>query len=278
MDRHEHFLALLMALKPGMRGLDVGCDCGGPSREMARFADVHITGVSINAVHVERAAKYAADERLSGLLDYVEADFMKLPFKDEELDFVYAMEATCHAPSLRNCYKEMARVLKPGGVFGTYEWFMTKRFDASIPRHLAIRQTIERGCGVTNHITAAEGVDAFRASGLKVIHEEDLAEKGDRRKWWFAFNGRTEWTTTWKDWWVVWRLKRGVWRGAKAVTWVGVRLGLQREGLLGALRTQGLCVYGIWDEEWRERGDFYADVYVGWEEGWWRGWRGGGEG
>lgn len=76
MNRHEHFLALMMGLKPGMRGLDAGCGCGGPSRELARFAGVHITGISINAIHVQRATKYAKDEGLSASPDYVEADFM----------------------------------------------------------------------------------------------------------------------------------------------------------------------------------------------------------
>nr|CAB3447942.1 unnamed protein product [Digitaria exilis] len=35
--RHEHFLALQLGLKPGMKVLDVGCGIGGPLREIARF-------------------------------------------------------------------------------------------------------------------------------------------------------------------------------------------------------------------------------------------------
>ncbi|KAL8808871.1 MAG: hypothetical protein Q9200_003935 [Gallowayella weberi] len=51
--RHEHFLAYIMGLKPGMRGLDAGCGTGGPSREFARFAGTNVTGLSINALHVQ---------------------------------------------------------------------------------------------------------------------------------------------------------------------------------------------------------------------------------
>jgi len=76
MDRHEHFLALIMGLKPGMRGLDAGCGCGGPSREIAMFAGVHVTGISINTLHVERANRYAKAAGLERSLEYVEADFM----------------------------------------------------------------------------------------------------------------------------------------------------------------------------------------------------------
>ncbi|RLM58785.1 hypothetical protein C2845_PM18G06230 [Panicum miliaceum] len=35
--RDEHFLALQLGLKPGMKVLDVGCGIGGPLREIARF-------------------------------------------------------------------------------------------------------------------------------------------------------------------------------------------------------------------------------------------------
>ncbi|OAY80811.1 Cycloartenol-C-24-methyltransferase 1, partial [Ananas comosus] len=35
--RHEHFLALQLGLKRGMKVLDVGCGIGGPLREIARF-------------------------------------------------------------------------------------------------------------------------------------------------------------------------------------------------------------------------------------------------
>nr|XP_010909400.1 cycloartenol-C-24-methyltransferase 1 [Elaeis guineensis] len=35
--RYEHFLALQLGLKRGMKVLDVGCGIGGPLREIARF-------------------------------------------------------------------------------------------------------------------------------------------------------------------------------------------------------------------------------------------------
>ena len=76
MKQHEHFLALMMSLKPGMRGLDVGCGIGAPSRDLVRFVDVHITGISINKLHIERAREQASEAGLAKKLEYVEGDFM----------------------------------------------------------------------------------------------------------------------------------------------------------------------------------------------------------
>ena len=41
--REEHWLALQLALKPGMRVLDVGCGVGGPQRSIARFSGAVVT-------------------------------------------------------------------------------------------------------------------------------------------------------------------------------------------------------------------------------------------
>lgn len=65
-----------MGLKPGMKGLDTGCGVGRPLRDIVRFADVHVTGGSINRLHVERAMEYAEYYGLANKLRYIEGDFM----------------------------------------------------------------------------------------------------------------------------------------------------------------------------------------------------------
>lgn len=51
-------------------------------------------------------------------LTVTKGDFMKLreQFGENSFDAVYAIEATCHAPSWEGVYGEILRVLKPGGI------------------------------------------------------------------------------------------------------------------------------------------------------------------
>lgn len=100
------------------------------------------------------------------------------PFPTITFDFVYATEATIYASDLGACYTEVARVLKPGGVFGVYEWLMTREFDETNAVHVEIRQRIEPGNGVTNMLTIPQGLQLFAASGLELYHNEDMAERG----------------------------------------------------------------------------------------------------
>lgn len=67
-----------MGLKPGMKVLDVGCGIGGPARAIARFADVHITGLNNNEFQIGRANMHAKNAGLQSQLTFAKGDFMKL--------------------------------------------------------------------------------------------------------------------------------------------------------------------------------------------------------
>lgn len=86
--RHEHYLAMKMGLKPGMRVLDVGCGVGGPAREIAVFSDVRIVGLNNNEFQVGKARKYTKKKGLENQVSFVTGDFMKLveQFGEESFD------------------------------------------------------------------------------------------------------------------------------------------------------------------------------------------------
>lgn len=124
-----------MQILPGMRVLDVGCGVGGPAREIAAFTDANIVGVNNNDFQLGRARKYTARAGLQDRVTYVKGDFMKLveQFGENSFDAVYAIEATCHAPSWEAVYGQIHKILKPGGVvrfFGNSPssiWALTRR-------------------------------------------------------------------------------------------------------------------------------------------------------
>ena len=172
-----------------MKVLDVGCGVGGPAREIAKFSGAHITGLNNNDYQIERATHYAKKEGLAHQMNFTKGDFMQMSFRPETFDAVYAIEATVHAPSLEGVYSQIFRVLKPGGVFGVYEWLMTDNYDNDNAHHREIRLGIEQGDGISNMVRISEGIQAIKAAGFELEISEDLANREDARPWYYPLDG-----------------------------------------------------------------------------------------
>ncbi|KAF9530229.1 delta-sterol C-methyltransferase [Crepidotus variabilis] len=220
--RHEHYLAAQMNLKPGMRVLDVGCGVGGPAREIAQFTDANIVGLNNNDFQIQRARKYTKKINLENQVTFVKGDFMKLAekFGENSFDAVYAIEATVHAPTWEGVYGEIMKVLKPGGIFGVYEWAMTDDWDPSIPEHKAVAHQIEIGNGIPEMRSISKAREALKTVGFQIEHEEDLAARPDPVPWYYPLEGDISKAQTFWDYITVWRMS---WSG-KLVSHTAIRL------------------------------------------------------
>merc|ERR1719487_1309361 len=194
--RHETYLAGRLGVSEGAKLLDCGCGVGGPARNIAKFTGAHVTGVTINNFQVNRGNTLNAQAGLSDKVNLVQGDFMKLPFEDNSFDGVYAIEATCHAPDRVGVYSEILRVLKPGGVFATYEWCLTDEFDRNNPVHLKIKKDIEEGDGLPDMCHTSVCTKAVETSGFELLEARDCAKDGHE--------GGDPWyrplTPSWKPW------------------------------------------------------------------------------
>jgi sterol 24-C-methyltransferase len=171
--RHEWYLAGRLGVNKGAKILDVGCGIGGPMRNIAEFTGADVTGITINEYQVMRGNELNRQRGLAEQARLVQGDFMKMPFKDNTFDGVYAIEATCHAPRRQGVYGEIFRVLKPGCVFATYEWCLTDLYDPSNPEHRDIKKKIEEGDGLPDMATPSEVVAALKEVGFELIEARD---------------------------------------------------------------------------------------------------------
>ncbi|KAK4725376.1 hypothetical protein R3W88_028155 [Solanum pinnatisectum] len=173
--RHEHFLALQLGVKQGQKILDLGCGIGGPLREIARFSGAYVTGINNNEYQVARGKELNRIGGIDNTCNYVKADFMSMPFADDSFDGIFAIEATCHAPNVFDCYKEIFRVLKPGQCFANYEWCITDFFDPNNLNHRRIKREVELGNGLPDIRSMGECMEALKHAGFEIIWDKDIA-------------------------------------------------------------------------------------------------------
>lgn len=197
--RHEHYLAHKMGITEDMTVLDVGCGVGGPLREIQRFTGCRIIGLNNNDYQIERANRYAQDNNLSDKLSYVKGDFMAMEFPEESFDAVYAIEATVHAPVLEGVYSEIYKVLKPGGVFGVYEWVMTDDYDETDPEQRKIAYGIEIGDGIPKMYKREVAEKALKNVGFDILVQKDLADPKAPVPWYYPLTGEWKYLQTPSD-------------------------------------------------------------------------------
>lgn len=149
-----------------------------------------------------------------------------MSFPENSFDAVYAIEATVHAPSLEGIYSQIFRVLKPGGVFGVYEWLMTDAYDNDNPHHREIRLGIEQGDGISNMEKVEVALKAMKAAGFELEMHEDLADREDPFPWYWPLAGNFKYMQTIFDLPTIMRMTkvgRGVvHRFVGALEWVGL--------------------------------------------------------
>ena len=106
------------------------------------------------------------DAGLTSLCKLEEGNFLDMKFDDNTFDKVFCIEASCHAGDRHEVFGECFRVLKPGGLFGTYEWVVTDKYDPKNPKHVKARQQIEKGNALPQMASDKEAIQAMRDVGF----------------------------------------------------------------------------------------------------------------
>jgi sarcosine/dimethylglycine N-methyltransferase len=108
-------LAGLLGLTGIEHVLDVGSGLGGPSRFLAWRYGVRVSGIDLTAEFVRIAEMLTRRTGLDGNVDYRQGNALDLPFAAASFDVVWSQNAAMNIADRNRLYREMRRVLKPGG-------------------------------------------------------------------------------------------------------------------------------------------------------------------
>lgn len=107
----------------GKSVLDIGCGVGGPAMVIAKdLGAADVVGIDIEKYLIETAQDNVS---AAGLDDRVSMKLVEegpLPFPDERFDIVFSKDSLIHVPDKSALYKEVLRVLRPGGEFAASDW------------------------------------------------------------------------------------------------------------------------------------------------------------
>jgi SAM-dependent methyltransferase len=161
-----HLLEALAAA-PGSRLLDVGCGIGGTARIAAQRFGLRVTGVDLSPDFVEAATELSARVGLADRVDFRVASGDALPLDDASHDAATMVHVGMNVPDKAAVFREVHRVLVPGGRFALYEQMRSGPGEIPYPMPWA---DDERSSFVE---TPAQYVEALEAAGFVVESVED---------------------------------------------------------------------------------------------------------
>ena len=115
-----------LRLPSGSAGLDAGCGIGDTTLWLVEALSPvgHVTGMDISPDLLRYAQEAASDGGLAGRVSFRQGDLNRLPFEDDSFDWAWSKDslwaghsrAGCPAEGAVPLVRELARVVKPGGI------------------------------------------------------------------------------------------------------------------------------------------------------------------
>ena len=105
--------------------LDIGSGLGGPARLFAHHFGAQVVGVDLTPEFVEAATSLTERAGLAEQVAFVQGSALDLPFAEDEFDVVTLLHVGMNIGDKSALFQNVARVLKPGGVFAIYDVMRT---------------------------------------------------------------------------------------------------------------------------------------------------------
>lgn len=159
-----------MGLGPSDHVLDVGCGIGGATRYLAQAIGCRVTGIDLTPAYIAAAEELARRTGLADRIAYRVGSALAMPFADGAFDAALTQHVAMNIKDRAGLYREVTRVLKPGGVFCVYDVMKGPSEVLRFPVPWAETPA-------TSHLTTPDEMRALLGdAGFEVMEAEDRTQ------------------------------------------------------------------------------------------------------
>ncbi len=109
--------------------LDAGCGIGGSSIYLAKMQGCQVKGITLSKKQQQTATNLAKEKGVSDKVEFSVQDYTNTYFPDNTFDYAWCIESMQTATDKRLFFKEMSRIIKPGGSILVADIFKPEWYD-----------------------------------------------------------------------------------------------------------------------------------------------------
>ncbi len=160
--------AHLPAITPA-KAVDLGCGGGRNAGELMKmYPKAHVTAIDYSDLSVAKAKEYNQEMIAAGRCTVQQGDVSSLKLPKEAFDLATAFETVYFWPGLEACFAQVARVLRPGGLF-----MICNESDGTDAASLKFEKIID---GMKNY-TAEQIEEALKKAGFSEVSSDHHPSK-----------------------------------------------------------------------------------------------------
>jgi SAM-dependent methyltransferase len=149
--------------------VEIGCGGGrNAGALLKKYPFSHVTAIDYSDVSVSKASAYNADAIKSGRCEVRQEDVSALTLPEGKFDLATAFETIYFWPGLKECFSQVAKILKPGGVF-----MIVNESDGTDETSLKFEKIID---GMKCY-TIVEIEEALKAAGFSRVKSDHYKRK-----------------------------------------------------------------------------------------------------
>ncbi|MBP5332022.1 MAG: class I SAM-dependent methyltransferase [Lachnospiraceae bacterium] len=149
--------------------VEIGCGGGRNAGELLKkYPAAKVTAIDYSEVSVGKATAYNSEAIKNGRCTVQQGDVSALALPEEKYDLATAFETIYFWPGLEKCFAQVAKVLKPGGIF-----MIVNESDGTDEASLKFEKIIE---GMKCH-TPEEIEAALKAAGFSKVKSDHHQSK-----------------------------------------------------------------------------------------------------
>lgn len=154
--------------------LDAGCGVGGSTIYLAKNVGCKVTGITLSEKQSRTATKFAEQNGVGHLVSFQMMDYTKTSFPDNSFDVVWAVESMQTAVDKSDFFKEVKRILKPGGRVVIADWFKSYEYPFNGKKSM---QMMNNYWAITDVVSINEFSSKAEKKNFLIVQNRDVTKE-----------------------------------------------------------------------------------------------------